>query len=63
MTTVYLNWNGPDGRETVDQFTPGQDAPQGWREFKAYVRQMCAEYAAAGMNVYQSRRPCKGWTK
>jgi len=58
--TVYLNWRGPAGRETVDEFTPGVDAPAG-REFRRYVAQMESEYSQAGMSVYQSSRPCKGW--
>lgn len=59
--TVYLNWKGPQGRETVDEFTRGQDAPADRREFRAYVRQMVAEYMTAGMAVYRSSRPCKAW--
>jgi hypothetical protein len=61
MSTVYLNWKGPNGRETVDEFTPGQDTPAAGREFRAYVRQMVSEYHRAGMAVYQSSRPCAGW--
>jgi hypothetical protein len=56
---VFLNWQGPQGRETVDAFTP--DKGQTPREFRAYVRQMVAEYTLAGMAVYRSSRPCKGW--
>lgn len=56
---VYLNWQGPQGRETVDEFErqPGQSR----REFRAYVRQMVAEYHQNGMAVYSSSRPCKNW--
>lgn len=61
MKTVYLNWKGPQGRETVDQFTPGHDAPAAPKAFRAYVRQMVAEYKMSGMSVYRSSRPCKGW--
>ena len=61
MKTVYLNWQGPQGKETVDEFTPGQDAPADRKEFRRYVREMQAEYSMAGMNTYQSSRPCKGW--
>ena len=60
--TVYLNWKGPDGRETVDEFTQGSDnAPADRRAFNAYVKQMVAEYHLAGVPVYRSSRPCKGW--
>lgn len=59
MATVYLNWKGPSGRETVDEFAPepGQSA----KDFRKYVADMCREYAMAGMNVYQSSRPCANW--
>lgn len=59
--TVFLNWRGPAGRETVDEFTPGEDAPADRREFCRYVAQMVAEYHMSGMAVYPSSRPCKGW--
>ena len=57
--TVYLNWNGPQGKETVDEFSPEQG--QTMREFRAYVREMMREYYTAGMSVYRSSRCCKGW--
>lgn len=60
MSKVYLNWRGPAGRETVDEFTPGINAPSG-RKFRAYVRRMVSEYHMSGMIVYVSSRPCKGW--
>jgi hypothetical protein len=60
MTPTYLNWRGPCGRETVDEFTREPD--QTWKEFRKYVRAMVAEYHMAGMAVYTSSRPCKGWT-
>lgn len=58
---IYLNWKGPQGKETVDEFTPGKDAPADRKEFRKYVRNMQAEYSLAGMNTHQSSRPCKGW--
>lgn len=58
---VYLNWNGPKGKETVDEFTRGEDSPEDRKEFRKYVRKIQAEYSMAGMNTYQSSRPCKGW--
>jgi hypothetical protein len=56
---VYLNWRGPNGKETVDEFErePGQSP----RDFRAYVRQMQDEYAMAGMPTYKSSRPCSNW--
>lgn len=56
---VFLNWKGPKGRETVDELTrePGQSP----REFRAYVREMVAEYSLAGMAVYTSSRACANW--
>ena len=61
MKTVYLNWKGPKGRETVDEITP--QPGQGWKEFRAYIRAQVAEYHMAGMNVYTSNRACKGWNE
>ena len=57
--TTYLNWNGPKGRETVDEVVrePGQTL----KDYRAYVRYMIAEYHIAGMAVYRSSRPCQGW--
>ena len=60
--TRYLNMRGPSGLETVDEFTAGQDAPREYRNFLRYVRRMSLEYNLAGMDVYISRRPCRGWT-
>lgn len=59
MKTIYLNWKGPQGTETVDEFTP--EAGQHWKEFRAYVRKMIAEYHLAGIAVYRSSRCCKAW--
>jgi len=61
MNTVYLNWNGPVGKETVDEFTRGVDTPLGWNDFHTYIREIVNEYHLAGMNVYISTRPCKNW--
>ena len=58
--TVYLNWHGPQGRETVDEFSP-EDGQTG-KAFRAYVREMVSEYHLAGMTVYRSSRPCANWT-
>lgn len=61
MKTIYLNVRTSQGVETVDQFTPGQDAPEG-REFRAYVSKMVQEYHMAGMAVYRSSRCTKDWS-
>ena len=61
MKTVYLNWKTSQGKETVDEFTQGENAPADRKEFRRYVREMQAEYSLAGMNTHQSSRPCKGW--
>jgi len=57
--TVYLNWRGPQGRETVDEFTC--DPAQSYREYNRYINSMVNEYRLAGMNVYRSSRPCANW--
>jgi len=56
---IYLNWKGPKGLETVDEFArePGQSLA----EFRGEVRRMVREYRLAGMGVYPSRRPCRAW--
>jgi hypothetical protein len=59
--TVFLNWDGPQGKETVDEFT--RKAGQTFREFSGYVRDMVSEYHLAGMAVYRSSRACKGWSE
>ena len=59
MATVYLNWKGPQGRETVDELSP--EPRQSAKEFRAYVREMCSEYALAGLTVYPSIRACVNW--
>jgi hypothetical protein len=57
--TIYLNWRGPSGPETVDEFSP--EPGQTTKEFRTYIRSMIAEYHIAGIAVYSSSRPCKGW--
>jgi hypothetical protein len=60
MKKVFINYRGPQGVETVDEFEPepGQTAAA----FRAYVSEMVAEYQLAGMAVYSSSRPCANWT-
>lgn len=56
---VFLNWKGPQGRETVDEFDP--EPGQTPKDFRRYVRDMVREYHLAGMAVYQSSRACANW--
>jgi hypothetical protein len=54
--TLYLNWRGPQGRETIDEYTgSGIEA----RRERA---RLLSEYAMAGMvGAYWSSRPCANW--
>ena len=61
MNTVYLNMRTSQGVETVDEFTRGQDAPENWGDFFAYVREMIRNYHESGMSVYRSSRATKEW--
>lgn len=63
MATTYFNWQGPQGRETVDEISRG-DFPAGMdgqREFIKERRRLVSEYHMAGMAVYTSSRPCANW--
>tara|TARA_R110000824_G_scaffold242412_1_gene431112 strand:- start:828 stop:1010 length:183 start_codon:yes stop_codon:yes gene_type:complete len=56
----YLNWKGPQGRETVDELE--RNAFPDYRAFRTELNRLIEEYAMAGMNgVYSSSRACKGW--
>ena len=57
---VYLNWNGPQGRETIDELCRA-DFEQ-TITFQAELRRLKAEYALAGMHVYVSSRACANWS-
>jgi hypothetical protein len=59
--TVFLNFRGSFGVETVDSFTPGIDSPTNPKEFRAYVSKMVSEYHLAGMPVYRSSRCTNEW--
>ena len=57
---LYLNWRGPQGRETVDQLDPA-DFPT-HAAFRAERDRLLGEYSMAGMGgVYASTRACSGW--
>jgi hypothetical protein len=60
MATIYLNWKGPQGRETVDEFT--RDPAQTPKEFRAYVREMVSNYHDSKIAVYPSSRHCSNWS-
>ena len=56
----FLNWQGPDGLETIDElsradFPPGRE---GRRAYAAELARLRGEYALAGMSAYWSGRPC-----
>ncbi len=59
MSIAYLNWNGPTGRETVDELDSADFATP--REFRAELTRLESEYAMAGMAVYRSSRMCANW--
>lgn len=61
MKTIYLNWKGPQGRETVDELDHSLDYWPTPRAMRAEARRLCSEYAMAGMDVYTSSRPCANW--
>ena len=43
--TIYFNTRTAKGVETVDQFTRGEDAPQNFKEFRAYIKSMLDNYS------------------
>lgn len=63
MATVYFNWQGPTGRETIDEISRS-DFPvgrEGFKDFRKETQRLLEEYALAGMNAYPSSRPCANW--
>lgn len=59
--TLYLNWNGEDGKETLEEIT--KQVGQSHGDFMDYVRQLKNEYDQIGINPYISTRCCKGWSR
>jgi hypothetical protein len=59
MKTIYINFKGSCGIETVDEFTI--EPAQSWLAFNRYVNEMIREYRMSGMNVYRSSRPTRDW--
>lgn len=57
MARVFINWRGPQGRETIDE-CEGETR----RKVRQEARALAGEYAMAyGGNVYLSGRPCANW--
>lgn len=59
MKPTYLNWKGPQGRETIDEITRA-DFPT-YQAFRLELRRLLSEYALAGMFCIPSTRPCANW--
>lgn len=57
---IYINWKGPQGRETVDSVEMDRACPTA-RDMQKEANRLCREYARCGMPVYQSSRPCANW--
>ena len=58
---IYLNWKGPQGRETVDSVELDATHWPTPRAMRKEASRLCSEYAQCGMAVYQSARPCANW--
>jgi hypothetical protein len=58
---TYLNMKTAHGTETVDEIRRADFAS--FRMYHAEVKRLANEYRMAGMNVYTSTRPCKGWNE
>lgn len=56
---VYLNWKGPQGRETVDELD--RKDYESNKAFRAELYRLIREYGMAGMSVYSSSRMCANW--
>jgi len=59
MAITYLNWRGPQGRETVDELDSKDFNPS--HLFKVELRRLITEYSMVGMQVYPSSRMCSNW--
>jgi len=58
---IFLNWRGPEGRETVDSVEHDATYWPDRRAMRKEARRLVSEYALAGMGVYLSSRPCANW--
>jgi hypothetical protein len=55
---IFINWRGPQGRETIDSVYPEEFATRG--EMRREASRLICEYALAGMpGAYTSTRECK----
>lgn len=61
MKPIFLNWKGPQGRETVDSVDVQPEYWPNARAMRKEANRLCSEYAMAGMAVYKSSRPCANW--
>ena len=59
MATVFLNWRGEAGRETVDELDSSDFETND--EFRKELCRLVSEYKRAGMAVYTSSRACANW--
>ena len=60
--TIYVNWKGAQGRETVDQVEVDGVHVMSASEARKEARRLVQEYNIAGMfGVYTSTRPCANW--
>jgi hypothetical protein len=55
----YFNLKKNQGTETVDEIN--RKDFKTFKEYKLELRRLLSEYRLAGMNVYTSQKPCKGW--
>ena len=59
MSVEFLNWKGPQGRETIDQIDSGDFAD--WRARRSEKARLRDEYEMCGMAGYWSSRACANW--
>jgi len=58
---IFLNWKGPQGRETVDSVELCPEHRPSRATMRKEARRLVSEYAIAGMSVYTSSRHCANW--
>lgn len=61
--TVFFNWRGPIGRETVDEISRDEfpQGKEGFKQFRKEIQRLVGEYKLCGMAVYTSSRACANW--
>jgi hypothetical protein len=61
--TVYINWRGPAGRETIDQVDQDEKYFTSRAAVRREARRLLGEYALCGMaGAYLSSRSCANWS-